>query len=385
METRIVPLSELSTEDELAWRELAARAVEPNPFFEPPVVCSAVKHFPSAAGVVLLVAHRHGRFLACMPLRPVPATKNLSGPAYTTRLHDEEPPPSPIVGIPLLDPDHGEEAVEALLLALRQRARKGGPGLLEIERLRADGPAANALRRQADRLGMPALETARWDRAVVDRSRHLSHLNGAMATKVVKEARRLGRRLSEAQGGTVVLVDRSGEPDAIARFTAMEAAGWKGRAGTAPGCRPNHDAYFRDMCEGFGVDGRLQVFSLEVDGRPVAMKCDVGGGEAVFGIRRAYDEAYAQYAPGVQLDVAYTDHFLHHSDVRWFDPAHGPAYNDFYSRLFSDHITVTSTVLATGGLLERTKLRTVAWRRSARRRAVDLKRRARSRQSAAPA
>ena len=67
--TRLISLSDLSDEQVDAWRRLAARAAEPNPFFEPEFVLPAAARSTDGRGA-LLVLERDGEWLACLPVRP---------------------------------------------------------------------------------------------------------------------------------------------------------------------------------------------------------------------------------------------------------------------------------------------------------------------------
>mgnify|MGYP001556694269 CR=1 FL=1 len=56
MRARCISLAELTPRDESLWRELALRAVEPNPFLEPDSVLAAWHNLPEAAGLHLMIA-----------------------------------------------------------------------------------------------------------------------------------------------------------------------------------------------------------------------------------------------------------------------------------------------------------------------------------------
>jgi CelD/BcsL family acetyltransferase involved in cellulose biosynthesis len=70
----------LSKADAARWRELAARAVEPNPFFEPDFVVPAARRLGTRPGF-LLVAEDGGDWAACLPVRREARFRKIPGPA----------------------------------------------------------------------------------------------------------------------------------------------------------------------------------------------------------------------------------------------------------------------------------------------------------------
>ena len=129
---------------------------------------------------------------------------------------------------------------------------------------------------------------------------------------------RRSRRALERAAGPVTVVDRAGDPAAVEEFLALEAAGWKGRAGTALAANPADAAFFREVCARFADAGRLELHTLEVPTGPVAMQVALRAGDAVFHMKVAYDEQFGDHSPGVQLLVDYADRF----------PAEGLALRD---------------------------------------------------------
>src|SRR5271167_1614573 len=66
----LAPVQDLQARDVHAWRDLAARAAEPNPFFEPECVLPAARHLGGPAPALLIVKDRGGEWLACLPVIP---------------------------------------------------------------------------------------------------------------------------------------------------------------------------------------------------------------------------------------------------------------------------------------------------------------------------
>jgi hypothetical protein len=83
----LLPLGALSTADVACWRELAAEAVERNPFFEPEFVGPAARHLGTRAPS-LLVVHDVLGWAACMPVRRAARFRKLPGPALMNWVHE---------------------------------------------------------------------------------------------------------------------------------------------------------------------------------------------------------------------------------------------------------------------------------------------------------
>ena len=67
MRTRFLTLDRLDQRDERAWRGLADRSAEANPFFEPEFVLPAARHLGLRGGGVL-VAEEGSDWAACLPV-----------------------------------------------------------------------------------------------------------------------------------------------------------------------------------------------------------------------------------------------------------------------------------------------------------------------------
>ena len=96
------------------------------------------------------------------------------------------------------------------------------------------------------------------------------------------------------------MVDRSNDPSAVEEFLALEAAGWKGRQGTALLSRKEDAEFFRAACRGLVASGRLRFLAL-TGSRTVAMQCNLIANGVIFGFKTCYDEELARHSPGVLL------------------------------------------------------------------------------------
>ncbi|MGU3539208.1 GNAT family N-acetyltransferase [Methylobacterium sp. A54F] len=285
-----------------AWAALAAASLDPNPFYAPGYALPAAGAF--GAGVrLLLVADRPPeapgtRLLALWPFRRVPARWGLPLPVLMGWTHGFCP-----YGAPLLDRAEPERALAGLLAAPRAL---GLPPRLYLPNLPAAGPfadglagvaAARALRRAAYWPQARALLDLAG-RGGAERAGYLAHMPGSRRRKLRQGAQRL------AAAGPVThetLRDPAALAEAVEDYVALEAAGWKGRAGTAVADRPAEHAFLRAMAAELGPAGGLRVERLRRGGRTLASAILPVSGDTLWCLKIAHDEAEAAHSPGVQL------------------------------------------------------------------------------------
>jgi len=94
--------------------------------------------------------------------------------------------------------------------------------------------------------------------------------------------------------------DRAANEDLEALFS-LEAAGWKGRAGTAILSDSRTERLYRDFAAAAARQGWFRLHSLELDGELIAADygCAFAGGG--FLIKTTFDEALARFSPGLVL------------------------------------------------------------------------------------
>lgn len=340
MHTFLLPIAELQEWELDRWRELAARAIEPNPFFEPEFVVPAAARLGGT--VALLGVTTAGReWLACIPVHLDTRWKRLPVTALAGWRHLYC-----FLGTPLLAPDHPEEALARLL----ERGFDGNPRarMLALEWVGADGPVAHALRAALGDRPRAALQVASFERATLERRPDGGYLDETLRPHHRRELRRLGRRLADEMGAPLELRDRSHEDGALSSFIGLEAAGWKGRNGTAFASQPEHAELFRDVCTGFRGAGRFQLLALMAGDRPAALKCNLLAGDEVFCFKIAYDETLARFSPGVQLEERMVDFFHEHMGERRMDSCADPD-NDMINRLWPDRRPLASWAIPTAG------------------------------------
>jgi CelD/BcsL family acetyltransferase involved in cellulose biosynthesis len=86
--------------------------------------------------------------------------------------------------------------------------------------------------------------------------------------------------------------------DGLEAFYVMEAAGWKGAAGTAIASDPNTLAFYNAIADLGRREEFILLNLLELNGIPIAGSFNVIAGHQLIGMKTAYLEEYSSYSPG---------------------------------------------------------------------------------------
>jgi CelD/BcsL family acetyltransferase involved in cellulose biosynthesis len=115
----------------------------------------------------------------------------------------------------------------------------------------------------------------------------------ALPRKIRDSVRRGRERIGDA--GRIDVATGPAIGAAFDEFVALEAAGWKGEAGTALAHRACERALMRDYVTGSAA---AQMRTLRIGGRIAAMQMAVTVAGSVVLLKVAYDESLAEFAPG---------------------------------------------------------------------------------------
>jgi CelD/BcsL family acetyltransferase involved in cellulose biosynthesis len=337
-----VDLDSITPRQESAWRDLAADAVEPNVFFEADYVLAAARAFGLESEVYLLVDGTEERWNGCIPVKE---KRVLTYPRIvSTWKHLYS-----FLGTPLVRRGEEQRFATALLQAVGTRQT----GLLLSLRDVAEGPVLEALSAARPRLGVRMIRAVRTERAAL---RPAEHGDDAIVPnkRRDKDLARRRRGLTKKLGQTEEVSTRTRANDAatVEEFLRLEAAGWKGRAGTALASDPRHAEFFRTICAWLGKEDRLWLRSLGTDERVAAMSCEFISGAEMSGFKIAFDEDLRSSAPGVLLavdnfaDINATDRF------ELYDSCADPT-NEMVNSLLPDRRAIWSLVFARDDALGR--------------------------------
>jgi hypothetical protein len=214
------------------------------------------------------------------------------------------------LGVPLVEREAAEPVVAALLEYLA--ADPALPGLLLLPFLREDGPFAAVLDTILRRAQMPAADFNHRRRAMLEPGDERPvYVAQALGARKQKELRRLVRRLGDIGA---VLFAAATDPGPVAAatedFLALEATGWKGKAGTAAVDDADLRRFVRTVVAGLAVEGKIAINRILVDGRAIAAAIVLRSGRGAWFWKIAYNETFARFSPGVLLTVALTEELI---------------------------------------------------------------------------
>ncbi|KAA2238295.1 GNAT family N-acetyltransferase [Salinarimonas soli] len=274
------------------WRALFVEAIEPNPFLGPDFL-RPLGRLRAGRIQVALVWRGSGagrRLAALLPFTVEPGLP-LIRPPLLRGLAD----PFVVNATPLVGADGTAAVIERLLAELSRRFPRA---VLVMEPLRLHGPVAAGIAAA----GRPTLLARSHERAAIRAGLPSgAYLEARVPGKRVRELRRCEKRLSEA--GTVetrTLWGPAAAP-AVNAFLAIEAAGWKGRQGTALASKPAVLAFAREALSGTAPMAAADL--MRVDGKPIAAALHLVAGDEAVAFKCAYDETWSRASPGALLDV----------------------------------------------------------------------------------
>ena len=349
MDTRLVKVKDISASDERAWRALATRALEPNPFVEPDFLMLCARHLESYADTTLVVAQEGDAFRGVIP---IVTFESPHIPPRTVAITGGRPRAGRLLDTPLVDSTCADPAMGALLDALHGAVKeRGWPGIVAMDMVGIDGPTVECLHRMCEIRRFPVFTKEPWERATISRT-------GRWANPIDGDRRReIGRRqrlLAKETGAEVALVDRTLDPTALEDFLKMEMAGWKGQVGgQAFGSSPETMAWFGDWHRQWVATGRLTILSLQVGQTPVAMQYFVRAGEGFFCFRIAYDETFAKYKPGAMLLYLALNYLRDNTDAAWLDST-SDKDNEFFLGMLPERRKLARLLIGIGGAFDRT-------------------------------
>jgi len=164
-----------------------------------------------------------------------------------------------------------------------------------------------------------------------------------------KEYRRLRNRLAE----TGKLQSQTLQPGAsvepwIEEFIDLEAAGWKGRNGTAIASSTEQTAHLRHALPQMAQNGSLLFWKITLDDKPIASLFGFHDHNQVWLGKIAYDETLAHFSPGVLVILDATTDLFARDDVTIADSSADPDH-PMINNIWRDRIDVADYMIATPG------------------------------------
>ena len=272
---------------EAAWEALAVAAPQRLPMLAPTCLRAEWRHqLEEGETLRVHLAHSGGRLVGVLP---VVERRDRLGSTLLS-------PPRARSGDPLLS----AEAAATDLLGLLDAAFRAAPDArgLTIAGVRDTSRTLAALRARALPFAVVLDEDERGSFVPVEGAT-LEGLRASMSANFRRNLRKAGNRLAKEAGVAFRFeTGADASPASLDRFLALEAAGWKGREGTAIALERHTSAYYRELAEGFAARRQLEWHTLEIGGVPAAMHLGVRFGRALVLLKIAYDERFARLGPG---------------------------------------------------------------------------------------
>lgn len=298
----------LTPDEHRSWRALADNAATSNAFLDPSFVVPAARHLPGgSAARLLVIGGNHESWSAMAVVVPGAPWRRLPLRALGTWSHDQQG-----LGTPLLDGDDPDGAATALIAGVGDVAPRAT--LLGLDEQAGDDRAQQALSAALDAAGWRRTRWRCTQRAVLVREPPFDLL-------LTESARlRTKRRRLHRIAGAVHVRDCSGPAEAefgAATLLQLEAAGWKGEAGTAMSQRPGEGAMLTEVVQKAAAHGLLRCAVLMAGERAVAVQVDLVSGDTWFHWKTAYDPEYAACSPGRLLLTHVLERFDAEGLYRW--------------------------------------------------------------------
>lgn len=165
------------------------------------------------------------------------------------------------------------------------------------------------------------------------------------SSKFRQESRRMRRRLDDT-GADFSQVDADGVGRALDAFVELHGARWEDRGGSdalIPGLRQ----MLAEVAEELMPSGRLRIFTLEAEGKPVAVNILVGAGAELSGWNSGFDEGWHRYSPSMQLTLFAIADAIERGEQR---VCLGPGDTGYKRRLADTQQEIAMTTLVPRGL-----------------------------------
>jgi CelD/BcsL family acetyltransferase involved in cellulose biosynthesis len=324
------------------WRALAARAAEPNVFYDPAFALAAARALAPDVGAVLVHGDAPRRLIGVFPCHIERRRYGVPLPLLTGWTHPYGP-----LGTPLVDRDAAAMAITGFLDHVADDAAL--PKLLLMPYQVEDGPVAATFTAALAHRGARVATFGRHQRALLaPGNTRTGYLDASLGGKKRKELRRQRRRLDEAGSVTFMLAREPADvTTALADFFTLEAQGWKGRAGTAAAQDVAVRVFMESAVADLASQGQARVARLMRGDRAIAAGVLLASGPGAWFWKVAYDESVARASPGVQLTLDLSEALLGDGAIEWCDSC-ATAEHAMIDSIWRERRTLADHLIALG-------------------------------------
>jgi CelD/BcsL family acetyltransferase involved in cellulose biosynthesis len=282
-----------------AWEALARAALEPNPFYEHWMLRPAIEAFAGTQDLSVALVWTGERLDGLFPFARAPRYKGLPASALVSWQHSHT-----LLCTPLVRADAARPCLEALIDRLEAP-------LVELRNLPAGEPFHRLLLEVLMARGVDVIINCSYARGLL--RKHRATISGRFRRAAASAERRL-KNLAYVTLGPHDDIGRW-----IDEFLRIEAAGWKGRNGSAMASSAANERYFREIIAAAFRRGQLIGCGLDAGGRAIARRFSFTAGEASYAFKTTYDESCAEYSPGALLELANVRQLDADPRLQWMD------------------------------------------------------------------
>jgi hypothetical protein len=326
------------------WQALAEDAIEPNCFYEPSMLIPAVESFASNLDLHFAFVYApdglrpHGPKILCgfFPLELSRRYKKLPVSIFRFWKHAYC-----FLCTPLLKTDYERQALEAFFDWLE--SPESPAQLMECNSIGGDGAFHKLLVDELNKRARLSFLEGRYNRALFKPS-----TSEGISGRHKKELRRQQNRLAEEGLLEYAALENKAELEEwIREFLQLEASGWKGQMESAFASEEASRSFFETVVKEAFERKQLMMIALNLNGKPVAMKCNFLTGNGSFAFKIAFDERYSRYSPGVLLELENMRRVSAMPFVEWMDSC-AVSKHFMINRLWKDRRSIETILLSTG-------------------------------------
>ena len=375
---RVVTDPEQLAGDQAAWADLARHAVEVNSFYEPWYFLAATRSQVATAArwQILVLEHTEKsrtQWVGFFPFRVIGSRWSPQGQSLQLVIHDQSYLSSPLVRRGFVP-----EVLDQLFKHLRQDS--SSPGVMHWPLCAVDGPIYQGLVDIVRRDLLSTFVRESYNRALLKTWKGPNsdevcqdYLLQSLGGHHFRDIRRQRRRLNEAGELEFQTLENQAEvPIWTEWFLQLEAAGWKGREGTALASTAHTRRFAHEMIQSGFEQGRVEMVGLFQRGEPLALKLNLISETGSFSYKIAYNEEFAKLSPGVQMEVDYVRHFQT-TGREWIDSC-AVADHSMINRIWAERRTMQDLQISVGHWKSDLLLSAMPLARSALRTARRVKR-----------
>jgi len=350
-----------------AWDRLVDSAIVKSVALEPSYLLPAIQHLACSNVRVLVVELNTGDESLLVGLVPIVEKANFRLPFKSVEIwrHDQS-----FNATPLLHKDHAVEAWRAICKTILSN----GYSLISLDTVSAAAPFNSVLQEVEQSEAQFRIQRDSFERAAFtpcDSSE--LYIKQYVPKKSHNNTRRLMRGLEKLGDVTWEFSSPESDYESLAkRFMRIEASGWKGKKGTALASNPSTKNFFLSLIEKCSGLGKARFLTLLLDKKPIAMICNIQSGNFVYSYKTAFDETYAKYSPGIQVEMKKLEH-LHRDGIQRSDSCSAPD-NQAMNRIYGQRASFQNLFLSLEpGLSRQTAKSLIAFHNVARKIYANVK------------